>query len=646
MSFLSPNFLLAAAVIALPLLLHLLRRRVTRTIPFPSLRFLAASKPTDRSRQNLRRLIVLALRCLALVALALAFARPFFGAAEPPVGRATVIIVDNSYSLQAGQRWSELVRWAANQATPFNTRDTLGVLLMNPRPTWLVAPTRDSAAALRALEALPAGWHATRAEPALRLAGDTLAASAAAQRHIIYLGDHQAAGWAGADFTRQLPPGITLAWPPPAEQPTGPQAAISDLRLRRDGEQLVADLAVRNFSAHQQRAVRIHLNGAPQFPLLEPIDLPADSIATLSIPLPGDPASIHWIRATLDPDTLPADDIAWAVAPASADAANLVILDPTPSTDFVATALHNLQTLDIPLRVGPATAPRWPARAVAVMRHDASFADDAARKLDAHLAAGGTALIFLNGEPAQRRWLAAHDITPQALPADSARIGDWTIEHPLVAPLAETSLRSLVGWTFSRAWSLPADTVEPIASWSDGTPALGELRIGAGRVLLAGWTPDRRDGDWPVSAAFVPFLHRSVLHLLDLAQTTAAATARVGHQLDLPTGGTLTQIDGPATTTAANPPDAPGLYRWTHDGEISLHAVNLVADEGDLTPWPSGMPWQTLASTDPAPTPSITRQNHLAAAEAEQNSPLWWWCFAALALFLLIELPLANRTSR
>src|SRR5690606_34017346 len=103
-SFLSPNFLLAVAALALPLLLHLLRRRVTRTIPFPSLRFLAAAKPTDRRRQNLRRRIVLALRCLALVALALAFARPFFGAAEPPVGRATVIIVDNSYSLQTGQR--------------------------------------------------------------------------------------------------------------------------------------------------------------------------------------------------------------------------------------------------------------------------------------------------------------------------------------------------------------------------------------------------------------------------------------------------------------------------------------------------------------------------------------------------------------
>src|SRR5690606_9187715 len=167
---------------------------------------------------------------------------------------------------------------------------------------------------------------------------------------------------------RQLPPGVTLAWPPPAEQPTGPQAAISDLRLRRAGDQLVADLAVRNFSAHQQRAVRIHLNGASQFPLLESTNLPADAVATLSIPSPADPASIPWMRALLCPYSRRAAATAWSGPPAPAAAANAVLLYPASSTDFVATAPPNLQALAVPSRGGRGTAPRWPARAVAVMR--------------------------------------------------------------------------------------------------------------------------------------------------------------------------------------------------------------------------------------------------------------------------------------
>src|SRR5690606_2569777 len=144
--------------------------------------------------------------------LAAAFARPFFGAPEAAIQRATIIVVDNSYSLQAGQRWPELVRWAVASAGPFKANETLGVMLMNPRPTWLVAPTRDTAATIRALATRPPAGQATRADPPLRLAGDVPAATPVHQRRIVFLGDQQALGWNGADFARPLPPGVELLW--------------------------------------------------------------------------------------------------------------------------------------------------------------------------------------------------------------------------------------------------------------------------------------------------------------------------------------------------------------------------------------------------------------------------------------------------
>src|SRR5262249_38765373 len=115
-----PGFLVGAWAIALPILLHLLRRRPRRTIAFPSLRFLATTPPQNAKSQQLRRWIVLLLRGAALALLAAAFARPFFGASRVGDRRATVVVVDNSFSLQAGRRWPELRAWAREQIGEIN----------------------------------------------------------------------------------------------------------------------------------------------------------------------------------------------------------------------------------------------------------------------------------------------------------------------------------------------------------------------------------------------------------------------------------------------------------------------------------------------------------------------------------------------
>jgi hypothetical protein len=41
-------------------------------------------------------------------------------------------------------------------------------------------------------------------------------------------------------------------------------------------------------------------------------------------------------------------------------------------------------------------------------------------------------------------------------------------------------------------------------------------------------------------------------------------------------------------------------------------------------------------------------ETHVTASQidTEKQSPLWWWAFAAMALFTLAELGLANRTAR
>jgi hypothetical protein len=74
--------------------------------------------------------------------------------------------------------------------------------------------------------------------------------------------------------------------------------------------------------------------------------------------------------------------------------------------------------------------------------------------------------------------------------------------------------------------------------------------------------------------------------------------------------------------------------------------VNLAPEESDPAGWAEGTPWLGLVSAKKAAAPKDAPHVTLAALDAEQRAPLWWWLFAAVALLLLAELGLANRTAR
>ena len=99
MAFLAPAFLFLAAFAGVPLLVHLLRRRVGRTIDFPAVRYLTRMEQEHSRERKLRHRLLLFLRMLAVIALALAAARPIArlaGLGHAPV--AIALVLDNSMS--------------------------------------------------------------------------------------------------------------------------------------------------------------------------------------------------------------------------------------------------------------------------------------------------------------------------------------------------------------------------------------------------------------------------------------------------------------------------------------------------------------------------------------------------------------------
>jgi len=104
MGFLTPALLGGAALIAVPILLHLVMRRQPKKLPFPALQFVRNRQAANRRRLNFRHLLLLALRCALIAGFALALARPTLkgsglrGKEGAPL--AVSLVFDNSLRMQ------------------------------------------------------------------------------------------------------------------------------------------------------------------------------------------------------------------------------------------------------------------------------------------------------------------------------------------------------------------------------------------------------------------------------------------------------------------------------------------------------------------------------------------------------------------
>lgn len=99
MTLLAPAFLFLAALAGVPLLVHLLRRRVGHVFEFPAVRYLLRMEQEHSRERKLKHRLLLILRILAVIALALAAARPIArlaGLGHAPV--AIAMVIDNSMS--------------------------------------------------------------------------------------------------------------------------------------------------------------------------------------------------------------------------------------------------------------------------------------------------------------------------------------------------------------------------------------------------------------------------------------------------------------------------------------------------------------------------------------------------------------------
>jgi hypothetical protein len=103
MKFLFPSFLYALFVIAVPVIIHLFNFRKYKKVFFTNVRFLKEIKQQTQSKSQLKHLLVLLSRILAVSFLVFAFAQPYIPAEQKTQitsGKAVSIYIDNSFSME------------------------------------------------------------------------------------------------------------------------------------------------------------------------------------------------------------------------------------------------------------------------------------------------------------------------------------------------------------------------------------------------------------------------------------------------------------------------------------------------------------------------------------------------------------------
>src|SRR5688500_8407481 len=160
MNFLYPAFLIGALTIAVPIVLHLMRRQAAPEVPFTAVRLLRRSPPEQTRRRRIRDLLLLAARVAALLLLAAAFARPYWNAGARDA-RLHVVAIDRSYSMDAPGRFERAVALAREAIEATGRGARVAVVAFDDRAEVIAAPG-SAGQARAALDALRPGRGGTR----------------------------------------------------------------------------------------------------------------------------------------------------------------------------------------------------------------------------------------------------------------------------------------------------------------------------------------------------------------------------------------------------------------------------------------------------------------------------------------------------
>ncbi|MCO6148693.1 BatA and WFA domain-containing protein [Flavobacterium sp. NRK1] len=137
MQFKHPEILYFLFLLAIPILVHLFQLRRFQKEYFTNVRFLKELSMQTRKSSTIKKWLLLAVRLLLLTCLIISFAQPFFKAKDDDnKGNEMVILLDNSFSMQAKGSKGELLKRAVQDILENTPEDQQFSLITNTNAWW------------------------------------------------------------------------------------------------------------------------------------------------------------------------------------------------------------------------------------------------------------------------------------------------------------------------------------------------------------------------------------------------------------------------------------------------------------------------------------------------------------------------------
>jgi hypothetical protein len=687
MSFLAPLFALGLAALAIPILVHLVHKERKETTPFPSLMFLLRTPYQHSRRQRIRDWLLFLTRALVFLLLVAAFSRPVFD--RPPTaqaaaaggGRELVILLDRSFSMRIGDRWTR-AQAAARQALDALGPSDRATLVLFSDQARAVRETNGGRAALRATidSAVPIDG-ATRYAPPLILARRSVAESELPKREVLVITDFQRSGWDVGEDAR-LPAGTTVTAVDVA-MPGVEDRAVRAVELRRsiaDGRERITVTARISNVGPAARGVEARLDVAGRTVATSRVDIAADAggvvtFESLAIPESPQPAAIR-----IAPDKVPSDDVLHFVLERAPSIPVLVVESSAPGSGrdvYLQRALEigDRPSFDITVRrSSQLTAVDFGGKRLVIMNNSPWPSGEPGRRLHEFVNNGGGLLVVAGDAVTSTTWPGRGNGLLPVVPGNvrdrladkGAVLGLIDRSHPALSLFGTAQSGDLSAARFYRYRAFDADS-GVLARFDDGAAAVLEQRTGTGRTIVIASSFDGLWNDLPRQPVFLPFVHqlaqyasgyragRSVYEVgdpVDLqgvgpAVADSTGVRGIAYVAVSPAGNRL-RIGGTQGEAALIPAEA-GIYEVRPAGSPGarprLVAVNIPGRELDLARFDPTRLTQSVVSLD-EPSSGRSSPAEVDLAQQERKQSIWWYLLLIAATLLVVESVLAYRLSR
>ena len=649
MGLLSPWFLAAAALVGLPLYLHLLRRHKAEAQPFSSLMFFERRTQSSIKHRRLRHLLLLSLRIAVLLLLALLFANPFINRSVLSLGgnKLVLLVIDNSFSMRAGSRFADAKRAALGVLESRNPGVRGQVMTLGSKLHAMTGQTEETGELRNAVESVaPGDSRASFAE--LGRGVRSLEETAPIPIELHLFSDLQKSDMPASFQEMTLPPEVSLILHPVVKD-AAPNWAVESVTAPGqvgDPKKAHVQAVVAGFhTPAATRTVSLVVNGNTI--ATRHASVPANGRAAVEFDSLDVPYGFSRCEVRIDSaDSLPADDRFLFSVERSDPRRVLFIREPndTRSPLYFNSALASAAeaAFVVETRTVDQASNTQPSQYAFVVLSDVlSLPSAFEESLLDYVRGGGSVLIAVGASAARRPRIpifGGNILSARNYSGSIQRFLTVGEVDPTYPSIVEADRLANVEFYFAIA----ADTsgTRVIARLTDGTPLLVEKKLSEGRVLLFASGLDNLTNDFPLHPIFVPFVEQTARYLSGMEQRSGSSVvdsffelrSDKGHAASVevvdPDGRRPLSLKEAATSSMFQLSRA-GFYELRlANGRHEVIGVNADRRESDLDVIPEDVLALWRGNPEPAAQPVAAGSN----MQNQANPYSLWWYFMLLLL--------------